>query len=47
MGSQRVGHNWGTGHMARVVAAIIIILQPEELPKVSQLSVVEVRSELA
>ena len=47
MGSQRVGHNWGTGLVAHVAAAVIIILQPEEVPQVSQLSVVEVRSELA
>lgn len=47
MGSQRVGHNWGTGLVAHAAAAVIIILQPEEVPQVSQLSVVEVRSELA
>ena len=44
MVSKRVGHNWGMGHRAQVVAAIIIILQLEELPKVS--SVVRGRSKI-
>ena len=47
MGSQRVGHNWGAEHVAQEVASVVIILQLGELLKVSQLSVLEVRSELA